>query len=393
MIRHVFTLMWNRRRANALLVLEIFLAYVVLFAVGTTGTSLWLNYRQPLGFRYDDVWEVNFSTGTQPKAERYGTFEQVLARLRATPGVRAVAATSSNTPFSFNDSRISKDEGALRDINFYLVGPELRDVMGLELTAGRWFDQRDATPGPHAPLVVTEQLQRALYPGGESAVGKLAELNGKEKQRIIGVVSAYRTDGELKKVLPGMFGPLMPADSATHDARTLLVRVAPGSGAALEKRLADDIRRIGPGWSSTIRPLREMHSSQLKQVMTRPLLLGVMSFFLLVNVALGLFGVLWLAISARRAELGVRRALGATAGSVSRLIVGETLALTTFGLVLGLLVAVQFPLLGAFGERTSVYLTAIALATGALYLLAVVCALYPSQLAARIRPAVALREE
>jgi putative ABC transport system permease protein len=393
MIRHAFTLMWNRRRANALLVLEIFLAYVVLFAVGTIGTSLWLNYRQPLGFRYDDVWEVSFASGTQPRAERYHTFEQVLARLRTTPGVLAVAATANNTPFSFNASRMSTDEGALRDINIYAVGPELREVMDLELTAGRWFDQRDATPGPHAPLVITAQLQRALYPGGESAVGRLAELNGKEKQRIIGVVSAYRTDGELKEVLPGMFSPLLPADSATHDVRTLLVRVAPGSGAALEKRLTDDIRRIGPGWSSTIRTLREMHRTQFKQVMTKPLLLGVMSIFLLLNVALGLFGVLWQAISQRRAELGVRRALGAPAGAIARLIVGETLALTTFGLLLGLLVAAQFPLLGAFEVRAGVYLTAMGLAAAGLYLLAFVCALYPSQLAARIQPAVALREE
>jgi putative ABC transport system permease protein len=171
------------------------------------------------------------------------------------------------------------------------------------------------------------------------------------------------------------------------------VRVAPGSGAALEKRLTDDIRRIGPGWSSTIRTLREMHRTQLKQVMTKPLLLGVMSVFLLLNVALGLFGVLWQAISQRRAELGVRRALGAPSGAIARLIVGETLALTTFGLALGLLVAVQFPLLGAFEVRAGVYLTAMGLAAAGLYLLAFVCALYPSQLAARIQPAVALREE
>ncbi len=393
MIRHIFTLLWNRRRANGLLILEIFLAYVVLFAVGTIGTSLWSNYRQPLGFRYDNVWEVDFSSGTQSKAERYVTFEQVLARLRTTPGVLAVAPTASNTPFSFNDSRTSIDDGALRDINYYFVGPELREVVGLKLTAGRWFDQRDATPGPHAPLVIDEQLQRALYPRGESAVGKLVPLNGQAKQRVIGVVSAYRTDGELKEVHASMFSPLMPADSATHEVRVLLVRVAPGSGAALEKRLADDIRRIGPGWTSTIRTLPEMHRSQIKVVITRPLLLSVMSVFLLINVALGLFGVLWLAISARRAELGVRRALGAPAGAISRLIVGETLALTTFGLVLGLLVAVQFPLLGVWGERTSVYLTAMALATGALYLLAIICALYPGRLAAGIQPAVALREE
>ncbi|NML66326.1 hypothetical protein HHL22_14025 [Hymenobacter sp. RP-2-7] len=400
MIRHIFTLMWNRRRANGLLVLEIFLAYVVLFAVGTIGSSLWENYRQPLGFRFDNVWQVNFLPGTQPKAEALGTLQQVLARLRATPGVLGVAVTASNTPFSFNDSRTAIDfadrpggpKRPINNINSYAVGPELRDVMGLEVTKGRWFDQRDAVAGSHPPLVIDEQMQRAMFPTGESALGKLLTLNKDKQWRIIGVVRAYRTDGELKEPLPAIFGPIAPADTLFLP-QSLLVRVAPGSGAALEKRLADDIRRIGPGWTSTIRTLDEMHSSQLKQVITRPLLLSVMSIFLLLNVALGLFGVLWLAISARRAELGVRRALGAPAGAIARLIVGETLALTTFGLVLGLLVAVQFPLLGALGERTSVYLTAIALAAGALYLLATICALYPSRLAAGIRPAVALREE
>ncbi|RZK53896.1 MAG: hypothetical protein EOO59_11965, partial [Hymenobacter sp.] len=83
MIRHVLTLMWNRRRANALLILEIFLAFLVLFAVGTIGSSLWKNYREPLGFRYDNVWQVSYSPGTQPKAEALGTLQQVLARLRA----------------------------------------------------------------------------------------------------------------------------------------------------------------------------------------------------------------------------------------------------------------------------------------------------------------------
>ena len=58
-----------------------------------------------------------------------------------------------------------------------------------------------------------------------------------------------------------------------------------------------------------------------------------------------------------------------------------------------LLLAVQFPLLGAFEVKTSVYLTAMALAAAGLYALAAVCALYPSRLAAGIRPAVALREE
>ena len=66
MIRHLFTLMWNRKRANGLLLLEIVLAFVVLFAVGSVGVYNWRNYRTPLGFAYEHVWEVDMNPGIQP---------------------------------------------------------------------------------------------------------------------------------------------------------------------------------------------------------------------------------------------------------------------------------------------------------------------------------------
>ncbi|MBC6609493.1 ABC transporter permease [Hymenobacter sp. BT507] len=391
--------MWNRRRANALLIVEMFLAFVVLFAVGSIGTTLWRNYRQPLGFTYTDVWQLNFTTGQQPRAEQFGTLQQLLARLRSTPGVEEVALSASNTPFSFNDSRSSiemKDEKgktkrSINNVNVYNVGPELPKVLGLKVVAGRWFDRSDVASGANPPVVIDERMQRAMYPDGESAVGKMFPFDKKE-QRIIGVVSAYRTDGELQEPLSSVLWQILPTDTIFLP-QSILLKVRPGSGAALEKQLADDVRRIGPGWSSTIKPLAEMHQSQMKQLLTRPILLGSMSFFLLLNVALGLFGVLWLNISRRRGEIGVRRAMGATAGNISRQVLGEILVLTTFGLGLGLLVAAQFPLLGVFSVQTSVYLTAMVLAAGLLYLLATVCALYPSRLAAGIQPAVALREE
>ena len=336
MIRHLFTLMWNRRRANGLLITEMFLAFVVLFAVGSLGANLWRNYRQPLGFTYANIWQINYTTGTQPKAEQFGTLRQIMARLQSTPGVLGMALTASNTPFSSNNSRTvvnfaeRKGEATrpIININRYTVGPELRNIMGLQLVAGRWFDQRDAAPGAHPPMVIDVQMQRAMYPNGESVVGKLLTY-GDEEQRIIGVVSAFRADGELQEPLPAIFSPILPNDT-TFLAQSLLVKVRPGSGAALEKQLSDDIRRIGPGWSSTIRTLPEMHKIQLQQLLTRPVLLGVMSLFLLLNVALGLFGVLWLNISRRRGEIGVRRAMGATAGRVSGQVLGEILVLTTF---------------------------------------------------------------
>lgn len=397
MIRHLFTLMWNRKRANGLLIAEIVLAFVVLFAVGSVGVYLHRNYQASLGFAYEHVWRVSLSPGAQRPSEQFGTLQRVLQRLRSTPGVAGVALSSGNSPFTSNESSgdINTGPGTLEvHGDFYDVGPELRDVMGLALQAGRWFDRRDDATARRPPVVITEATQAALFPAGQSAVGKMIRFGfkGDEEHLVIGVSGPYRTGGELSAPRPGVFRYVNPQDTARHFSN-LLVLVRPGSGAVLEKQLRDDIRAIGPGWTSNIEPLPAMRLNRLKQDLTPPILLGLVCLFLIINVALGLFGVLWLNISQRRAELGVRRAMGATARAIGAQVVGEILVLTTSGLLLGLLLAAQFPLLGVLNVPAGVYLTAMGLAAGALYALAVGCALYPSWLAAGIHPAVALREE
>jgi putative ABC transport system permease protein len=400
MIRHLFTLMWNRKRANGLLILEVFMAFVVLFAVGSTGVYLVRNYQAPMGFTYDNVWRIDVNPGNQPHAEQFATLQQVLARLRATPGVVSVSRSEYNTPFSFsnNTGNIGTGTGDAKrqtdESDYYWAGPELRDVMGLHMVAGRWFDRRDETPSRRPPVVITEQTQAELFPDGQSALGQVIRFGfkGDEEHVVIGVSGPYRAGGELSEPQPAVFTYVSSQDT-THGRSVLLVRVQPGSGAALEKRISDDIRLTSGGWTSEILTLPEQRLTKLKLLLTLPVVLGVVCVFLLVNVALGLFGVLWLNINQRRAELGVRRAMGATSAAISQQVLGEILVLTTFGLLLGLLVAAQFPLLGVFNIKASVYLTAMVLAAGGLYLLAAGCALYPSKLAAGIQPAVALREE
>ncbi len=396
MIRHLFTLIWNRKRANALLTLEIFLAFIVLFAVGSMGVYYWSNYRAPMGFTYKNVWQIGLSPGTQPRAEQFGTLQQVLAQLRSTPGVVGVSRSDDNVPFAFSNNTTGLEYGegpakrSASDINIYSAGPELRDIMDVQLREGRWFDRRDEVANP-IPIVINEQLREQLFEPGQAALGQVVR-SGDERWRIVGVSGPYRADGELDEPKPGLFRYVGPQDT-TRAWFKLVMRVRPGSGALLEKKIGDDIRTINPLWHSSIDYLTEMRIAKLKIKLTPPAILGVVCVFLIVNVALGLFGVLWLNINQRRGELGVRRAMGATGAAISRQVLGEILVLTTFGLALGLLVAMQFPLLGVFDVKAGVYLTAMALAAGGLYLLAAGCALYPSRLAAGIQPAVALREE
>jgi putative ABC transport system permease protein len=119
----------------------------------------------------------------------------------------------------------------------------------------------------------------------------------------------------------------------------------------------------------------------------------IIASFLIINVALGLFGVLWYNISKRKSEIGLRRAIGASGVSVSYQLVAEAIILATISLGLGCFFAVQFPLLNVFNIPSSVYIIAILLSILFIYVLVLFCSLYPGRQAAAIRPAIALHEE
>jgi putative ABC transport system permease protein len=317
-----------------------------------------------------------------------------MAQKRALPEVVAVGRTSSNTPFSgsLNGSPVTtQDEKIIVEhASGHSVEDPLREVFELPLVAGRWFDHRDDAAALR-PVVLSRSLAEQLFPG-QSPLGQVVRRID-ENFRVVGLVEQFRADGDLEEPRPAIFLRVNPQDTTLNEASTLLLRVRPGAGAELERRMSTSILATAKGWNVSITTLPEQRAAQLKRTLTPLVALGLVCGFLILNVALGLFGVLWQTINQRRAELGVRRALGATAGAISGQVLGEILVLTTFGLGLGLLVAAQFPLLGVFNIKAGVYLTAMALAAVGLYLLATICALYPSQLAARIQPAVALREE
>jgi putative ABC transport system permease protein len=137
-----------------------------------------------------------------------------------------------------------------------------------------------------------------------------------------------------------------------------------------------------------------MRRSFLRLRLVPMVVVGLIAAFMLVMVALGMVGVLWQSVSRRRREIGLRRALGATARGVSAQILGELLVVTSVGLLLGLALVVQFPLLGIIGWVSgSVYATATALSVALIYALTIAAALYPSRLAAAVQPAEALHYE
>jgi putative ABC transport system permease protein len=123
------------------------------------------------------------------------------------------------------------------------------------------------------------------------------------------------------------------------------------------------------------------------------MIVGLVAAFLAIMVALGLTGVLWLAVTRRTREIGLRRAKGATRGDIRRQILGEILALTTLAILPGVLLALQLPLVGALPVPGGVFAASLALSVLGIYLLAILCGWYPARLAVQVEPTEALRYE
>lgn len=401
MFRHLFKLIWNRKRHNALLLSEIFFSFVVLFLVGTVLITYASHYLEPHGFDYEQVWRLEIQAGQgerMPRAE----LDEVLRQVQALPGIRQVALTSGNVPFTFNNNNSNmKYEGRRSPLtDNYDADDHYAEVMRLHLREGRWFAKID-DGSHHRPVVITQNLREALF-GNGPALGKIftydwekkdQEVKAADQLQVMGVVDDVRMANDFGEATPSVWKRLIPFDTTHWETANVVVRVAPGQGGALQEKIARTVAGVTRQWTTMVRVMDQDRLHKRRYLLVPMVGLVIVSIFLIVNVGLGLFGVLWYNINQRRAEIGLRRAMGATGPAISRQFLGEMLVVTTLGVGLGLLLAVQFPLLGAFELPVGFYLAGMGIAVAAIYVITALCAWQPSKLAASIQPAVALRED
>ena len=408
MIAHLFTVIWNRKRANALVLGEIAASFLVLCIVCTTVTYFVHNSRQPLGFEWHDVWRVRIQYGEyhgSSEENRTATWERLLRleqETRAIPGVEH-AALMLNTPYSGSTSSWTyvTPKGTI-DVLFGAMAPEAVDVLRLQLVAGRCFGPADASTD-WIPLLINRKLARVLFgdadPLGQSLphfddAGRPREREADETDyRVIGVLADYRRDGEVSASPYVAFAQLR-ADPNHWPPERIVIRTHPGTTAEFEERLAHRLHELAPDWSFDVRTLASRRQDALRSRLMPLWIGGTAATFLILMVAMGLMGVLWLNVTRRTRELGLRRALGATAACVRIQVLGELLALTTVAVVLGAIIFLQAPLLGIAGwVPWHLYGAGALVSLLILYVLVVLCGLYPSWLATRVHPAQALHYE
>ena len=390
MIAHLFKLIWNKKKQNFLLITEMFVSFMVVFAVFTLLVYNYKNYKAPMGMDYKDVWTVNYSSpqninGNDSVMLFINSLKQLM---RSMPEIKEVSFTSNNVPFSmntFNSSISYNNQHAMA--NIYGAEDSYAKVLNMQMLEGRWFTSED-NAAKIPPAVINQKLKEELF-GSTAALGKELGIDN-DKVRIIGVTANVKSDGDYQDVEAGIYKRM---DTGwLRWAGAMLLKVQPGTGSAFESKLYKGLsNKIGTTIEIEYLDKKLLNKNKLMLVPT--IIMLVVAGFLIINVALGLFGVLWYNINKRKGEIGLRRAVGASGNDVSKQLVGEALVLATLSLIIGSFFAIQFPLMNVFDLSSNTYLISIAFSIAFIYILVTICALYPGKQAAAIYPAVALHEE
>lgn len=391
MLKHLFKLIWNKKKENFLLISEILISFMVIFAVFTLLVYNYQNYKQPAGFDAEDVWSVDLGVMNVSKHKDSASVvhENLRNVMKDLPQVKSISFSNGNVPFANNYISMGltyKKKEIYPDV--YTVEDGYKDVLRLTLVSGRWFSPDD-NGREKSTIILNEEAKQQLF-GSGNAIGKtITQFD--DKMKVIGVVQNLKDQSDFKVATAGAYQRI--DTGRIRGMSQMLVRLVPGMDAAFEGKMYKLIASTIKSTNLEIKHLVDMKAEKNKETTVPMIIFFIVAGFLIINVALGIFGVLWYNINKRRAEIGLRRAIGATATSVSMQLLGEALVIATFSLIIGSFFAIQFPLLKVFDLPASVYLLAQFLAIVFIYLLVVICALYPGKQAASIYPAVALHEE
>jgi putative ABC transport system permease protein len=415
MTRHLLRLIWNRKRQNFLLTLEIFFSFIALFGVVLFTMHFANNSRQPLGFDIDRVWSITVDRKENDedpavKSRHRATFRQLLLALRDMPQVE-VAAASFTSPYANwswgGGMRLRGGHKVDHAVNS--ITDDFPALFQMPLVAGRWFSREDDA-ATWTPVLVNVRMAHEIF-GDDNPIGKVIPeerdpndpppdpTEKPEVRRVIGVFEDFRKDGELSTPENFLFQRVRLDDGVPKASLPgrLLVRLAPGTPASFEETVVKRLMADAPDWSFEVQRADVMRESKLRQYTLPLVAVGTVAGFLLLMVALGLTGVVWQSVTQRIREFGLRRAKGATIVNIQRQVLVEMVIMTSLALLVGVILLAQLPLLPLPSELdvipAGVFAASMAISVAAIYALTLLCGWYPSRLATKVQPAEALHYE
>jgi putative ABC transport system permease protein len=406
----------SQRLGRVIVAVQIAITLVLVVGAGLFGRSLVKVLEVDPGFRVGKIVTMDVSLpwvdDSKVKAGQAIFFSNLIDRLKQIPGVRKVGATSglpmdgghpdgmfllmtqNEVPKKVDGfDALFQQRGRIGNADFDVATAGYFQVLGIPLVRGRIFDERDSANSPHV-AVINESLARNQWPN-QDPIGHTIEFGNMDGDlrllTIVGIVGDTHEYGldvpPRPTVYVNLFQRPRPAMSLTllTDADTLSVTSA----------ARGILKDLNPEIPARFRTFSQVYSDSLGSRKFNLILIGFFGITALLLATTGVFGVMAYSVSRRTREIGVRIALGAAAGDVLRMILGQGLRTISIGVAIGIAGALALTRTVAsllFGVTATDPLT-FASVTLLLVGIALLACYIPARRATKVDPMAALRYE
>ena len=395
---------------DTLIVTEVALAFVLLVGSGLMMRSFFRLLNVDTGLESTNVLTIGMPIATTrfPDPARLNLYlREIRTAVETVPGVRETAlscapplqGTCYGMPMQVANRPVV--DRANRQGGFYkVVSPSYFSTLGLKMLRGRALSDRDVKSAPPA-LVINERLARREFPN-ENPVGQRlliqeiipgkTELGPDIAWDIVGVVRDEKVQGMADDRSAGVY---VSNEQSPVYFMTLNVR-AQIDPIALQKPISAAIHSVNKDQAlNDIRTVEQIKDLSMAGNRLQSTLLGIFGTVAVVLAGIGIYGVISYSVAQRTHEIGVRAALGASQGSLMRLVLGRGLLLTVIGLGIGLggalgLTRLMATILYGIGARDPATMIAVA---AILATVAATACYVPARRATKVDPLVALRYE
>ena len=395
------------RLRGVLVASQLAIAFVLLIGAGLLLRSFHRLQHVDPGFRADHMltFLLDVPSHRHPGAQRPVFVRELLQAARILPGVKSASAVFG-LPLDEDRSLFTALEIEGRPVPhsqrprvaFRIIESQYFDTMGVRLLQGRSFTERDEQGGP--PLaIVNETLARQMF-HGENPVGhrikptiSFGDSDDAPMREIVGVIADVRSRSISGKTPPEVYAPQTPTDFVGE--MTVVVRTAndPNALVPAMRSLVASMDKDLP--LRHVKTLDQYVSGSISATRFEALLLGTFAALAFLLTIIGLYGVISYSVVQRTREIGIRIAVGAQRGNISRMVVREGAVLTLIGVGAGLIgsffaVRLLRGLLYEIGATDPATFLAVPLLLIAVALFA---SYVPARRAMRVDPLVALRHE
>jgi putative ABC transport system permease protein len=399
----------RQRFRNALVVVEMALAAVLLVGAALTLQSLWALQRVPIGFDPTNVITMRVAL---PVAS-YSTSEQVVMffktlvdRVRQIPGVQTAGAArllplgSTIGDYGLQVDGYMPTPGTSAKGDWQIVTDGYLEAIGERLVRGRTIAPSDTTDTQLVALV-NEELARRYFAGRDPIGGRM-RIGGDPKRpwvTIVGIVADVRHNGITEPIQEKFYLPHTQWHRATGNpirGMSLVVKASTLDAAGLVSPIREAVRGLDPNLPiANVRTMETVVGATLSSPRFTGFLLATFASVALVLSAIGIYGVLSYVVSRRTREIGIRVAIGAGRGQVLRMVLGSGVGLALAGIGLGLaaaFVVTRFMTSLLHGVSATDPLTFTVVAC-VLTTVAIVASIVPAWRATRVDPVIALKTE